>query len=212
MTDLNQALVDIRNIRRQVAENTEFHGYGPMTLSATAVIALLAGVAQTWWVPDAAARPLEYVALWLTVGVLCAALIATQMLTRAGRLHIGMAEEMVRVAVLQFLPAAIAGLLLPFVLLRVSRNVIWMLPGLWQILFSLGVFASCRCLPRTMYLVGVWFLMTGLGLVALGDSRALSPVTMSGAFAAGMIAVAAIHWRSARRASLLEKRGSEEEE
>jgi hypothetical protein len=36
MSDLNQALVDIRSIRRQVAITTEFRGYGPLTLSTTA--------------------------------------------------------------------------------------------------------------------------------------------------------------------------------
>jgi len=201
MTDLNQALVDIRNIRRQVAQATEFRGYGPLTLSATAVLALLAGAAQFRWIPEPASQPVEYVALWLTTGVLCAALIATQMLTRARRLHSGMADEMIRMAVAQFLPAGIAGAILPFVLLHVTGSVFWMLPGMWQIVFSLGVFASCRSLPRPMLLAGVWFLLTGLGCIGLGDARALAPVTMSGAYVIGMLLVAAIHYFSARKAT-----------
>src|SRR5258707_5297558 len=87
MTDLNQALTDIRSIRRQVAHTTEFRGYGPLTLSATAVFALLAGAAQSRWVPEPAAHPAQYVALWFITGVLSAALIVTQMFTRADRLH-----------------------------------------------------------------------------------------------------------------------------
>lgn len=200
MTDLNQALVDIRNIRRQVARTTEFRGYGPLTLSATGAIALLAGAAQSHWISEPAAHPEHYVALWLTTGVFCAALIATQMLTRARRLHSSMADEMIRMAVAQFLPAAVAGAILPMVLLHVNRGVFWMLPGLWQIIFSLGVFASCRCLPRLMHLVGAWFLLTGFACVALGDARALAPATMSGAYAAGMMLVAVIHYFSAKKA------------
>jgi len=201
MSELNRALADIRNIRRQVAETTEFRGYGPATLSATATLALLAGAAQAHWVPDAATQPVQYVALWLTVGILCAGLIATQMLTRANRLHSGMADEMIRMAVAQFLPAAIAGAILPFVLLHVTTTVFWMLPGLWQILFSLGVFASCRCLPKPMLLVGVWFLLTGMACIALGDARALAPATMSGAYGIGMALVAVIHFLSAKKES-----------
>lgn len=199
MTELNRALVDIRNIRRQVARTTEFRGYGPLTLSATAVFALLAGVAQAYWVPEPATHPVEYVALWLTTAVFCSALIVTQMLTRARRLHSGMADEMIRMAVAQFLPAAVAGAVLPFVLLRINHSVFWMLPGLWQIIFSLGVFASSRCLPRPMLLAGGWFLLSGLVCVALGDDRALAPATMSYAYAIGMMLVAAIHYFSARR-------------
>ena len=200
MTDLNQALVDIRDIRRQVARTTEFRGYGPLTLSATAVLAVLAGAAQSYWIAEPASHPAQYVALWLSTGVLCAALITTQMLTRARRLHSGMADEMIRMAVAQFLPAGVAGAILPFVLLHVTHTVFWMLPGLWQIVFSLGVFASCRCLPRPMLLAGVWFLLSGLGCVALGDDRALAPAMMSGAFAIGMMLVAAIHYFTAPKA------------
>jgi hypothetical protein len=202
MTDLNQALVDIRSIRRQVAQTTEFRGYGPLTLSATAVLALVAGVVQSHWVPEPATHPGQYVVLWVTTGILCAALILTQMLTRANRLHSGMADEMIRMAVAQFLPAAIAGALLPFVLLHVTPTVFWMLPGLWQIVFSLGVFASCRCLPRPMLLAGVWFFLTGFACLFLGDSRALAPGTMSYAYAAGMALVAVIHYLSAKKAPI----------
>ena len=199
MSDLNRALVDIRDLRRQVAQTTEFRGYGPLTLSATAVFAGIAGAVQLRWIPEPATHPVQYVELWLTVGFLSAALIATQMLTRANRLHSGMADEMVRIAVAQFLPAGIAGVVLPFVLLHVTRSVFWMLPGLWQILFSLGVFASCRCLPRTMLLAGMWFFVSGLGCIAVGDIRAVGPATMAGSYTLGMALVAAIHYLSAKK-------------
>ncbi|HEV2577233.1 MAG TPA: hypothetical protein VGU25_08480 [Acidobacteriaceae bacterium] len=196
MTDLNRALVDIRSIRRQVARTTEFRGYGPLTLSATALLAVVAGVVQQRWIPEPAAHPVSYVALWLSTAIVCAALIATQMLTRANRFHSGIADEMIRMAVTQFLPAGVAGAVLPLVLLHAPREVFWMLPGLWQIIFSLGVFASCRCLPRWMLLVGAWFLLTGFVCLALGDNRALSAMMMSGAYGVGMAAVAAIHYFS----------------
>lgn len=207
MTDLNRALTDIRSIRRQVAQTTEFRGYGPLTLSATAVLALTAGAAQTYWLREPDAHPGVYVALWLSTGVVSAGLIAAQMVGRAGRLHSGMADEMVRMAVAQFLPAALAGAILPFLLLHVTHSVFWMLPGLWQVVFSLGVFASCRCLPGPMVLAGAWFLLTGLACLALGDARALSPVAMAGPYSVGMALVATIHFLSAKEASTDENKG-----
>ncbi|MDP9050121.1 MAG: hypothetical protein M3O31_05260 [Acidobacteriota bacterium] len=190
-----------------MAETTEFRGYGPFTLSMTTVLALLAGAAQPYFLPEPAAHPGKYVALWFTTGVFSAALIGIQMVTRATRLHSGMADEMVRMAVAQFLPAAIAGAVLPFVLLHVTHSVFWMLPGLWQIVFSLGVFASRRCLPGPMMLAGGWFLLTGLGCLALGDARALAPGTMAGSYAVGMALVATIHSLSAKEASIDEDKG-----
>ena len=38
-----------------------------------------------------------------------------------------------------------------------------MLPGLWQVLYSLGIFASCRLLPRAIFGVAVFYLHRGLG-------------------------------------------------
>ncbi len=194
MTDLKRALSDIRNIRRHVAQTTEFRGYGPLTLSATALCALLAGAAQVRWLPEPAEHPGQYVALWLTTGFVASALILTQTIMRAKRLHHEMADEMVRMAVEQFLPTGIAGVILPLILLRCAGNSLWMLPGLWQVIFGLGVFASCRCLPRPMLLVGVWFLLTGFLCISLGDAHALAPVTMSGPYSLGMGLVAGVHF------------------
>ena len=78
---------------------------------------------------------------------------------------------MIRMAVEQFLPSAGAGALLTVVLTAFVPGALWMLPGLWQITFSLGVFSSCRFLPRLMPLAGVWYLATGLFCVALGVPR-----------------------------------------
>lgn len=100
------------------------------------------------------------------------------------------------------LPAGITGAVLPFVLLRVNSDVFWMLPGLWQIVFSLGVFASCRCLPRPMLLAGVWFLLSGLACVSFGGNRALAPVMMSVPYAVGMGYVAVVHYLLAKEGTI----------
>lgn len=68
-----------------------------------------------------------------------------------------------------------------------------MLPGLWQLLFSLGVFASCHFLPRLTFGVGIWYLVTGLTtLIMQADSPALLPWTMGISFGIGQLLVAAI--------------------
>ena len=99
---------------------------------------------------------------------------------------------MIRMAVEQFLPAIGAGLLLTIVVLRYVPSSSWMLPGMWQIIFSLGVFSSCRFLPRPMVAAGIWYLLTGLGCVALGGDRALSPWAMGLPFGVGQLLVAMV--------------------
>lgn len=200
MDDLNKALGDISSIRRQMARTTEFRGYGPATLAATGVIAILAAAAQALWLPDPAGHILLYLAIWVTTAIISATLIGVQTVTRAQRIHSGMADEMIHMAVEQFLPSVGAGALLTLVLIRSVSSALWMLPGLWQIIFGLGIFASNRCLPRPMLFAGAWFLLTGLASIALGDARALSSIPMAAAFSIGMALVAAIHYRYAKKA------------
>jgi len=192
MNHLNKALADISSIRRQVAHSTQFRGYGPATLATTGIVALAAAVLQARWVPDAANHISFYLSIWSDTALLSAALIATQTYTRTRRIHSGIADEMLRMAVVQFLPSVGAGVLLTVVLLHYVSGAAWMLPGLWQIIFSLGVFSSCRFLPRPVVTVGVWYLLTGLTCISLGDSRALSPWTMGIAYGGGQLLAAGI--------------------
>jgi hypothetical protein len=192
MTDLNKALEDIGSIREQMARSTEFRGYGPATLAATAGIAVLAAAAQAYWLPDPANRPAAYLSIWIATAAVSAALIGAQMVARSHRIHSGMADEMIRMAVEQFLPSVGAGGLLTLVLARAVPSALWMLPGLWQVVFSLGVFSSCRFLPKPMAAAGAWYLVSGLTCLTLADARALSPWSMGIAYGGGQLLVAAI--------------------
>ena len=192
MSDLHKAIGDISSIRRQVAQSTEFRGYGPATLAATGFTATLAAAAQARWLPDPANHINIYLAIWVSTALISAAIIATEMFARTRRIHSSLADEMIRMAVEQFLPSAVAGSLLTFVLVSYVPSADWMLPGIWQIIFSLGVFSSCRFLPKPMLLAGGWYLLTGLVSIALAGNHALSPWTMGVAFGFGQLLVAAI--------------------
>lgn len=198
MNDLHKALNDIHSIRRHVARTTEFRGYGPLTLASTAAFAVLAAAAQALWVPDPASHVGTYLSIWIWTALVSAGLIAVQMHTRSRRIHSGLADEMIRMAVEQFLPSALAGALVTVVLVRSAPEAQWMIPGLWQIIFSLGVFSSCRFLPRAMVAAGAWYLITGLFCVSLGGARAFSPWAMGIPYAVGQLLVACILLVSAK--------------
>ena len=192
MNDLDRALGDIHAIRRQMANTTEFGGYGPATLASTATFAVLAAIIQQVWLPDAGLHLAAYLTLWVSTALLSALLTVVQMHTRARRVHSALSDEMIRMAVEQFLPALVAGLLFTVVLLGSVPDVAWMLPGIWQILFSLGIFSSCRFLPKPMRVAGAWYLLTGLICIALGDAHAFSPWAMGIPFGIGELLIAAI--------------------
>jgi hypothetical protein len=200
MRDLNKALGDISSIRMQMARSTDFRGYGPMTLGATGILAIAAAVMQARWLPDPEHHLPAYLATWIATAVVSAALIGVEMFARTRRIHTGMADKMIWMAVEQFLPSAAAGGLITYALAHYVPRVSWMLPGLWQVIFALGVFSSCRFLPRPMIAAGVWYLFAGLFCVSLGDARAFSPWAMGVPYGAGQLLVAGILLYKAREA------------
>lgn len=199
MSDVRRALAEIEAIRGQVARATQFRGYGPATLALTGGLAVIAAVAQAALVSDPSGQPDSYLTLWVGTAILSLVLISLETVSRARRAHSTLSLSMLRSAGEEFLPALVAGALLTAVIARDSPGNLWMLPGLWQIIFSLGVFASCRLLPRPMLAVGLWYLSSGLILLARGDGEyALSPWVMGVPFGVGQILVAAVLWAGYR--------------
>jgi hypothetical protein len=200
MDPLQKALGDISSIRRQVARTTEFRGYGPATLAATGALALGAAAIQAIWLPNPESHLSVYLRIWTTVALVCAALAGAQMFTRTRRMHSSLSNEMIRMALEQFLPSVVAGALITIVIVRSAPASAWVLPGIWQIIFSLGILASCRFLPRWMVVPGLWYLLSGLGGLSLGDSRALSPWAMGVPFTVGQLMVASVLFFGAQEA------------
>lgn len=193
MTDLDKALADILAIRHQLAAGTAFQGYGPTAVAGTALVALITALLQFLWLDDPTAHPLTFLFGWTAAALLSAALIFVEMRARSLRHHSGLADAMVQQAAEQFLPAGIAGLLLAVMLWKFAPETLWLLPGLWQVLVSLGIFASARSLPRSVALVGAWYFIAGFTVLILGSvHHTLSPWTMGMPFVIGQSLMAAL--------------------
>jgi hypothetical protein len=191
MQDLERAIAEIGAIRSQLAQGAKFHGLGPTAFAGTGLFALLAAIGQARWVPRT--DPQTFLILWIAVAAVSAGVIGLEMISRSRRLHSDLADEMIIAAVAQFLPAALAGAALTPVLIWFAPQSLWMLPGLWQIAFGLGVAASCRFLPKGLWLVSAWFVACGLGCLTLAQGHAaFSPWSMGLPFGLGQLAVAVI--------------------
>ncbi len=194
--DLNEALTQVAEIRRQMARAEVFRGYRSVPVAFSGLLAAAAGVYQAGRIGDPTDQLGPYLALWLGAAVIGAMGAGLEMTVRAWRAPLPWARRVTWLAVEQFLPSMAAGGLLTFVLVRTAPESAWMLPGLWQILFALGVFASFRLLPRATFGVGVFYLATGLACLAWAKGPwALSPWVMGLPFATGQFLAAGIlYW------------------
>jgi hypothetical protein len=193
MTELRQALDDINAIRSQVARGTQFRGYGPVSVASSGILALAVAAVQAHWAQSSEHDLRLFLIVWISTAAVAVFLSALETVVRVRRVHSGLALEMIQAAAEQFLPCIVVGLLLTVVLMRVAPQDSWMLPGLWAVLFSLGVFASCRFLPRQMFAVGAWYLAAGLvSLLIAAGHHVLLPWAMGISFGVGQLLVAAV--------------------
>src|SRR5262249_20955324 len=167
MTDIDKALSDIVEIRSRIAAGTSFRGYGPLAIAVTGIIGLLTAIGQSLFLP--AITNSQFVWSWIGAGILSAAVVRVEMQDRARRHPSRLADALVYPAIAQFVPAAAAALFLPIFLLRYMPQALWLMPGLWQIFVSLGIFASLRSLPATVNWGAFFYFLSGAATLFLAN-------------------------------------------
>ena len=195
--DLREALTQISEIRQQVARTETFRGYRAAPVAFSGLIACTAATLQLALLPAPLDRPAEYLALWVGAALLSMAVVAVVLYLHCRQApSTTLTRSNTQLAVGQFLPPIVAGGLLTFALFSSAPQALWMLPGLWSVLFSLGVFASYRLLPRATFWVAVYYLAAGIACLVLAqDEWALSPLAMALPFGLGQFLAAGIlYW------------------
>lgn len=191
--ELRQALAQVSEIRDHLARTETFRGYRSATIAFTGVVGIATAIAQTLWLPQPADHLVAYLALWVGAAVFNLAIIGVEVWRRSRRAAATFARRNAVFAIEQFVPSLAAGGLVTLVIALRAESASWMLPGLWAVIFSLGIFASCRTLPRAVSAAGVWYVAAGtLALVWGQGDAALSPWIMGVAFGGGQLLTAAI--------------------
>ena len=202
--ELRDALDQISEIRERMARGQVFRGYRSATTAMTAVIAVLTSAAQARWVTRPARDVDDYLWLWCAAAVASLIVVGSEMAIRAVRSGSALHRQMTMLAVGQFVPCLVAGALVTYAIGKFAGSIVWIMPGLWAVLFSLGVFASRPFLPRGVGAVAGYYLLAGLFCLAVGgrdQSRhaTLWPWTMAIVFGTGQLLAAGVLWWTLER-------------
>lgn len=194
--ELREALTQISEIRLQLARTEVFRGYRAVPVAFSGLLAVLAAALQALFIPVPLDNLHAYLTLWVGAAVVSAVAAGVEMAVRCWHAPSALTREITWLAVEQFLPSIVAGGLVAAVLVLCAPEAVWMLPGLWQVLFSLGIFASHRLLPRATFIVAAFYLAAGVLCLALARGEAaLAPWAMGMPFGAGQLLAAAIlYW------------------
>lgn len=197
--DVSRALEQLNEIQHHLGRSEIYRGYRSKTLGLMGLVGLLAsGVLQFGW---SGAAPIERIGFWVAVAAVNLAIAAWEILGDYGNLKTDHQKQITKRTVGQFLPTLASGLLLTLVFASRGEN-LELLPGIWSVMFSLGIFASRPYLPRGVGWVGAYFLVAGALLLGFSGSALEQPWYMGGVFGGGQIMLAYVMYQNLERENL----------
>lgn len=191
--ELDEAIGRITEIRAQLDRTETFRGYRSLTVAFSGLLGVGGAAFQARHVASPADQMWDYLSLWIAMAALSLIVVVAEILYRCSVSTSPLTWRLSRLAFQQFLPCIVVGAALTGVIAFRAPQELWMLPGLWSLVFSLGVFSSCRLLPKPVFWIGVHYLAAGAVCLAFGEGQhALSPWMMVATFGVGQLFSAGI--------------------
>lgn len=166
-----------------------------------------------------------FVLYWSAIALVCLVFCFADLLIYRKRTPSNSESRRTLLMIGQFLPALLSGGLLTALFVHLDRvhldrsafdpsrateahpGLIPLLPGLWAVIYGLGIFASRPYLPRAIGGVGLFYVIAGLlQLWAVGSQADPDPWTMGITFALGQWALALVLYLNLERPGALDGR------
>ncbi len=184
--NLQDAIAQIGEIQTQLERTQTFRGYRSVAVGTTGLVALAGCVVQYLWLPVPGHSVNKWLALWITIASASVVIAGWELMQRVYDKSSPQQARASRSALKQFVPCLCAGIGVTWALLGAAPETAWVLPGVWSILFSLGVFCSLSILPRGGFSIALHYLLSGVLCLRFGNGHhALAPWTMLVTFGLG---------------------------
>ncbi len=186
--ELREAISQISEIHAQLRRTETFRGTRALPMAITSGLAL--GVAAVHARASEALGVDGALALWIGYA-LASALICVLDLVRLGALSARKSRRQALFVVSQFTPALLVGVVVTAVLFPLPLAARALLPGLWALLFAVGIFSAAPSLARGLRWVAGFYLVAGGLLLVAGSGAQLPPAWSVGlTFVIGQAAAA----------------------
>jgi hypothetical protein len=197
---VREALEQLDAIHDHLAKAEEYRGFRVPGVALAGAVGLVAAAAQPQF--PAADEPIGFVVYWVAVAVVCALLGGGAAVHAYVLREDEFARRRTRRVGAQFLPCVAAGAVLTVGFVRAGPGFVPFLPGVWAVVFGLGMISARPYLPRGVGLVGLFYLVIGAMVVCRATvTPDLSGWTVGGVFGPGHLATAAVLWARDERTS-----------
>jgi hypothetical protein len=199
---VNRALDQISLIHDHLAKGEVYRGFRSLPVLLSGLGGLAAAVTQNWCVPPGAAS--AWILFWVVAAGICGAVGASVTAYDYFFRDDFFARRKTHRVAAQFAPALFAGAAVTLGLAPGGAPAVGFLPGLWSLIFGLGIFSARPYLPRAAGWVGLYYLLAGLLLFVLGRNQEFPPPGwhVGGVFALGQTAAGLmLYWNLERKAN-----------
>ncbi len=211
--NIHRALSDIAEIRAQLDRTETYRGFRSAAVGVSAVVLAIGVWAESRWVTDWTSQIDRYLTIWFCVAIVSATIAGIEMLIRTrvsdnrlvSKLHWSLARHIAPSFLVGFVITLLIGADAHETLVasdgQSSGGLIWALPGLWSMIYSLGLFNCRRDLPAQTIGVAIFFLLAGIMLLSYcWYTRDLAGWQMLASFGIGQAFLGAVlFWNLERR-------------
>jgi hypothetical protein len=201
VTDVSRALEQLDEIHSRIARSNVYRGWRSLPVALSG----LAGLAAAWMQPASATgvvEPRAWVVYWLGTATAAFGIGCAHLLWHYLKEESTTAKRRTEEVLSQFLPSLAAAAIITVGVMRLDAARAGLLPGIWAVCFSLGVFAARPFLPTAATLIAMYY--AAAAVVLLWSAHALNAQSgwlVGGVFAAGQFMAAAVLYWSLERSS-----------
>lgn len=189
--NINNAMDQVDEIHKHLSRSEVFRGYRAMTAVTIAIVAILTALYQTYIKKPE--NNIDFIFQWIIIAaamaLLTAGSIAVEYIIKGSNFE---KKQTIRVFS-QFAPSLIIGFGITMLFIHYRIKALEVLPAIWAILFSMGIFAMRPFLPRFIGYVGLFYLLSGCMLIRMVPMHtSLTPMAMGFTFGVGHLFAALI--------------------
>ena len=211
--NIHRALSDIAEIRAQLDRTETYRGFRSAAVGVSVALLALGTWVQSIWIVDFSTQINRYLTVWFAVAIASAAIAAIEMLVRSRVSENQMVGKMHWSLVRHISSSLFVGFALTALIVvhahelsnspqpTTEASLVWALPGLWSMVYSLGLLNCRHDLPAPAIGVAGYFLFAGATLLACNWwTRELQGWEMLASFGVGQAYLAGVlFWNLERR-------------
>jgi len=197
--DTDRAIDHLVEIHRHLAKTEIYRGYRALPAFLSGLFAFVGAALQPFFVegkPD-----LLFVWYWSALAGLSALIATAEILYNYTIRESSTERRRTRTVAMQFFPCVAGGTFITIALVTTDPSGVRFLPGIWAVVYGLGIFSARPYFPRMIGVAALGFMLAGTALLLMADrGSSLHPWAMGLTFGIGQIATGLIlYWNLERK-------------